>query len=74
MSPAVNPDPKTIAQMIKYMQTGVIDTLASDNCCICMQQHRAGIDDFTKIPIGVNGGEDRLSVAWTNGVRTGLLT
>lgn len=33
-----------------------------------------GADDFTKIPNGVNGLEDRLSLVWTKGVRTGLLS
>lgn len=33
-----------------------------------------GKDSFTKIPNGVNGIEDRLSVVWNNGVRAGLLS
>ncbi len=31
-------------------------------------------DDFTKIPNGVNGIEDRLSIVWTKGVKAGLLS
>jgi hypothetical protein len=33
-----------------------------------------GKDTFTKIPNGINGIEDRLSVVWNNGVRAGLLS
>ena len=33
-----------------------------------------GINDFTKIPNGVNGLEDRMAVIWENGVHTGVMT
>jgi dihydropyrimidinase len=33
-----------------------------------------GKDDFTKIPNGVNGIEDRMSLVWHNGVTAGVLT
>ena len=33
-----------------------------------------GANDFTKIPNGLPGIEDRLPIMWTYGVRTGKLT
>lgn len=32
-----------------------------------------GLNDFSKIPNGVNGVEDRLSVIWEKGVNTGII-
>lgn len=33
-----------------------------------------GAETFTKIPNGVNGTEDRMSIVWNNGVETGVLS
>lgn len=32
-----------------------------------------GLQDFTKIPNGINGLEDRMSIVWEKGVCTGKL-
>jgi len=32
-----------------------------------------GKDDFSKIPNGVNGVEDRMSVVWEKGVESGIM-
>lgn len=74
MSPPINPDPKTKTELMKMLQSGNIHTVATDNCTFCQAQKRMGIDDFTKIPNGVNGVEDRLSMVWTKGVKQGLLS
>ncbi len=56
------------------LQAGVLQTTATDHCCFCTPQKRAGVDDFRKIPNGTGGVEDRMAVLWTHGVRTGRLT
>lgn len=74
MSPSLNPDPKVKTQLMKYINSGVIDVVGTDNCTFCTDQKRLGKDAFNKIPNGVNGLEDRLAVVWTKGVREGLLS
>lgn len=58
----------------KGLQAGSIQTTATDHCCFCAPQKAAGKDDFTKIPNGTAGVEDRMAVLWTHGVNTGRLT
>jgi dihydropyrimidinase len=56
------------------LAAGVLQTTATDHCCFCTPQKRAGVGDFRKIPNGTNGIEDRMTVLWHHGVRTGRLT
>lgn len=56
------------------LQAGSLQTTATDHCCFCAPQKAAGKDDFTKIPNGTAGIEDRMAVLWTHGVNTGRLT
>ncbi len=56
------------------LQAGHLHTTATDHCCFCAPQKAAGKDDFTKIPNGCAGVEDRMSLLWHYGVGTGRLT
>jgi dihydropyrimidinase len=56
------------------LQAGHLHTTATDHCAFCAPQKAAGKDDFTKIPNGCAGIEDRMSVLWHYGVGTGRLT
>jgi dihydropyrimidinase len=56
------------------LQSGTLQTTATDHCCFCTPQKQMGLDDFRKIPNGTNGVEDRMGVLWHHGVRTGKLT
>jgi dihydropyrimidinase len=56
------------------LQGGNLQTTATDHCCFCAGQKAAGRDDFSKIPNGTGGVEDRMAVLWTHGVNTGRLT
>ncbi|PHZ84551.1 dihydropyrimidinase [Paremcibacter congregatus] len=58
----------------KGLQNGSLQTTATDHCCFCANQKAAGKDDFSKIPNGTAGVEDRLAILWTYGVGTGKLT
>ncbi|GAJ28828.1 dihydropyrimidinase [Acidomonas methanolica] len=54
--------------------SGQLHTTATDHCCFCAPQKEKGRNDFTKIPNGTPGIEDRMSVLWHHGVRSGRLT
>jgi len=56
------------------LQSGSLSTVATDHCAFTTQQKRTGVGDFSKIPNGTGGLEDRLPVLWTAGVNTGRLT
>jgi dihydropyrimidinase len=56
------------------LAAGNLQTTATDHCCFCAPQKAGGADDFTKIPNGTAGIEDRLSILWHHGVRSNLLT
>lgn len=56
------------------LQSGLIQTTATDHCTFLTEQKEAGRDDFTKIPNGTGGLEDRMSILWHHGVNTGRIT
>ncbi len=58
----------------KGIQSGMLQTTATDHCCFCAPQKRMGHNNFTQIPNGTGGVEDRMHVLWTHGVGSGRLT
>ncbi|MEE2959376.1 MAG: dihydropyrimidinase [Myxococcota bacterium] len=56
------------------LQAGMIQTTATDHCSFLTEQKEMGRDDFTKIPNGTGGLEDRMTILWHHGVNTGRLT
>ncbi len=56
------------------LQSGNLQTTATDHCCFCADQKAMGKDDFRLIPNGTGGVENRLEVLWDQGVNTGRLT
>jgi len=56
------------------LQAGSLQVVATDHCAFSTEQKRSGLGDFTKIPNGTGGLEDRMPVLWTRGVNTGRLT
>ena len=73
MSPPFRPKANKEA-LWRGLQSGDLQTTATDHCCFCADQKAMGKDDFRLIPNGTGGIEDRMHVLWTHGVNTGRLT
>ena len=56
------------------LQAGSLQVVATDHCAFTTEQKRFGVGDFTQIPNGTGGLEDRMPMLWTHGVKTGRLT
>jgi dihydropyrimidinase len=56
------------------LAAGHLHTTATDHCAFCGEQKAMGKGDFSRIPNGTAGVEDRMSVLWDAGVNTGRLT
>jgi len=56
------------------LASGSLSVVATDHCAFTTEQKRNGVGDFTQIPNGTGGLEDRMPMLWTHGVNTGRLT
>ncbi|XP_033191788.1 dihydropyrimidinase isoform X1 [Bombus vosnesenskii] len=72
-SPPLRPDSTTPAYLIEHLAQDGLQVTGSDNCTFNAEQKALGKDDFSKIPNGVNGVEDRMSVVWEKGVHAGIM-
>jgi dihydropyrimidinase len=77
------------ARLWEGLSEGILQTIGTDHCPffydgtkpiiyqgreIAIPGKELGKDDFTKIPNGLPGVEDRLPIMWTYGVRAGKIT
>jgi len=74
MSPPIRSDPTTKDYLLQLLANGELSCVGTDNCTFNADQKAMGKDDFTKIPNGVNGIEDRMGVVWTRAVASGMMT
>ncbi|XP_018057973.1 PREDICTED: dihydropyrimidinase isoform X7 [Atta colombica] len=72
-NPPLRPDPTTPAYLTEHLAQDNLQVTGSDNCTFNAEQKALGKDDFTKIPNGVNGVEDRMAVLWEKGVHAGIM-
>jgi dihydropyrimidinase len=56
------------------LSSGSLQVVATDHCAFLMSQKKMGQDNFTMIPNGTGGIEERMKIVWTHGVNTGRLT
>ncbi len=74
LSPPLREDISTPDYLMKLLAEGHLDCTGTDNCTFTGEQKAMGKNDFTKIPNGVNGLEDRMSVIWEKGVASGVMS
>jgi dihydropyrimidinase len=55
------------------LQAGLVDTVGTDHCPFDLEQKLLGKDNFTQIPNGIPGIEDRVNLMYTFGVKHGGL-
>ena len=55
------------------LAAGFIDTVGTDHCPFDVSQKLMGKDDFTQIPNGIPGIEERVNLLYTYGVKRGIL-
>ena len=73
MSPPFR-DKKNQDDLWNGLRSGSLQVVATDHCAFTTKQKEIGLHDFTKIPNGTGGLEDRMPVLWTHGVGTGRMT
>lgn len=57
----------------RALATGMVDTVGTDHCPFDLAQKALGRGDFTKIPNGIPGIEERVGLMYTYGVKAGRL-
>ena len=62
------------AALWQALAAGEIDTISTDHCSFTLAQKDAGRGDFTKIPGGMPGVEERVRLMYTYGVCAGQIT